>query len=175
MKLNFSSSRIQRGRAVLLASLLIAPVACGGSAQKPAEGASTTSVTPPPPASVTPSAAPAPSAAEPAAVASPAPTAEKKNAEEAPPTPEDYAAAAAAAKTEAERFTPELRAKVAELEAASHPSLKAALSAVLASPHRKPGAVDRDKYRHPLETLEFLGITPKSTVLEYGPGEGWYT
>ncbi len=41
--------------------------------------------------------------------------------------------------------------------------------------HRKPADVARDAYRHPLETLEFFGLKPNMTVLEYGPGEGWYT
>ena len=45
----------------------------------------------------------------------------------------------------------------------------------MASPVRKPGDADRDKYRHPLETLGFFGIKPNMTVLEVGPGEGWYT
>ena len=45
----------------------------------------------------------------------------------------------------------------------------------MASPVRKPGNADRDKYRHPIETLEFFGIKPTMTVLEVGPGEGWYT
>jgi predicted methyltransferase len=35
--------------------------------------------------------------------------------------------------------------------------------------------VARDKDRHPIETLEFFGFKPTQTVLEYSPGEGWYT
>jgi predicted methyltransferase len=46
---------------------------------------------------------------------------------------------------------------------------------LLASPHRHPGNAERDKYRHPRESLEFFGVQPNSTVLEYGPGAGWYT
>ena len=40
---------------------------------------------------------------------------------------------------------------------------------------RSPAHAERDKYRHPVETLEFFGFKPTMTVLEYGPGEGWYT
>ncbi len=33
----------------------------------------------------------------------------------------------------------------------------------------------RDRYRHPLQTLEFFGIRPDMTVVEVLPGGGWYT
>ncbi|WP_213996398.1 methyltransferase [Arsukibacterium sp.] len=33
----------------------------------------------------------------------------------------------------------------------------------------------RDKYRNPVETLQFFEVTPKSTVVEISPGGGWYT
>ncbi|MGH8126009.1 MAG: class I SAM-dependent methyltransferase [Rhodanobacteraceae bacterium] len=33
----------------------------------------------------------------------------------------------------------------------------------------------RDKYRHPVETLEFFGIKPGMTVVELAPGGGWFT
>ncbi|MGH8125191.1 MAG: class I SAM-dependent methyltransferase [Rhodanobacteraceae bacterium] len=33
----------------------------------------------------------------------------------------------------------------------------------------------RDKYRHPVKTLEFFGIKPDMTVVELAPGGGWYT
>ena len=73
------------------------------------------------------------------------------------------------------RWTPELRAAAKRLAEASYPSADAALKAALASPHRQPGNADRDKYRHPRETLEFFGLQPTASVLEYGPGGGWYT
>jgi predicted methyltransferase len=76
---------------------------------------------------------------------------------------------------ELQRFTPELKAKSQALADKSYPSGRAALSAVLKSPHRKPSNVERDGDRHPQQTLEFLGFRPDATVLEYGPGEGWYT
>jgi predicted methyltransferase len=42
------------------------------------------------------------------------------------------------------------------------------------SNHRRPGRAERDKARHPAETLDFFGFKPTMHVLEYGPGEGWY-
>ena len=33
----------------------------------------------------------------------------------------------------------------------------------------------RDQYRHPIETLQFFGLTPDMTVIELEPGGGWYT
>lgn len=33
----------------------------------------------------------------------------------------------------------------------------------------------RDRYRHPVETLEFFGLQPQMTVIELDPGGGWYT
>lgn len=132
--------------------------------------------------------APAPEApvAEPAP--QPAPVAEPAPEKPAEPTPEEKAKAAAAAQLEQDRakmladheaelkrFTPELRAEVKPLAEKAYPSTKAAMKAVLVGKHRKPGHPERDAYRHPAETLEFLGLKPNMTVLEYSPGEGWYT
>ena len=33
----------------------------------------------------------------------------------------------------------------------------------------------RDRYRHPIPTLEFFGIRPTMTVVELAPGGGWFT
>lgn len=115
-----------------------------------------------------------PATAAPAAAA-PATAAPPTNAEDAPATPEDYADAEAKAKAEKERFTPEMREKAKALADKKYTTLQQGLDASLKSPHRKPGNPERDVYRHPVQTLEFIGITPKMTVLEYGPGEGWYT
>ena len=51
----------------------------------------------------------------------------------------------------------------------------ASLEAVLQSSARAPENRDRDKYRHPLETLEFFGLGSNMTVVELWPGSGWYT
>jgi predicted methyltransferase len=104
------------------------------------------------------------------------------------PSPEDKARAEALAGLEQERtemraqhaaavarMTPELREQARVLASTSFPTPKAALKAAQAGSHRSPEHVARDASRHPVETLEFLGFKPTLTVLEYGPGEGWYT
>lgn len=35
--------------------------------------------------------------------------------------------------------------------------------------------MQRDQYRHPLQTLEFFGLRPDMRVIEVIPGGGWYT
>jgi hypothetical protein len=76
---------------------------------------------------------------------------------------------------EATRWNDDLKKKVTALVEKKHKDAKSALKAILASPHRVPGNSDRDKYRHPVETLTFFGIKPNMTVVEMGIGEGWYT
>jgi predicted methyltransferase len=78
-------------------------------------------------------------------------------------------------KAEMVRWTPELRTEAKALADKTFPTGKAAIQAAMASKTRSPGHADRDKYRHPVETLELLGFKPGMTVLEFGPGEGWYT
>ena len=51
----------------------------------------------------------------------------------------------------------------------------AATAAATRGAHRSSGAADRDQYRHPVETLAFFGLTPTMTVLDVGPGAGYYT
>lgn len=43
------------------------------------------------------------------------------------------------------------------------------------APHRSEANRLRNDWRHPVETLEFFGIEPTMTVIELGPGRGWYT
>jgi predicted methyltransferase len=51
-----------------------------------------------------------------------------------------------------------------------------ALSAIVAGAHRSEADKARDKHRHPLETLTWLGIKDNMTVVEVWPGRGgWYT
>ncbi|WP_408098651.1 class I SAM-dependent methyltransferase [Peredibacter sp. HCB2-198] len=40
--------------------------------------------------------------------------------------------------------------------------------------YRTPENRERDKYRHPVETLNFFGLKPEMTVVEVAPGTGWY-
>ena len=50
-----------------------------------------------------------------------------------------------------------------------------ALKAAVAGSQRTPAFMARDVWRHPVETLSFMGITPGMTVVEISPGAGWYT
>lgn len=129
---------------------------------------------------------PEPAPAEPESAPEPAPTSE----ESVPPAPsaEEIARADAAKKLEADRvrlkenhatevarWTPALRAEANALASKTFATGRTAIQAALRASYRKSGNVQRDGQRHPLETLEFFGLQPTMTVLEYGPGEGWYT
>jgi len=50
-----------------------------------------------------------------------------------------------------------------------------ALDEVVAGNQRSAENKARDRYRHPKETLEFMGIEPELVVVELSPGGGWYT
>jgi predicted methyltransferase len=64
-----------------------------------------------------------------------------------------------------------LAAEAASLDAQS----KSRLQRAVANPQRIDANRARDRYRHPVETLEFFGIQPTDTVVEIWPGGGWYT
>lgn len=49
------------------------------------------------------------------------------------------------------------------------------LGQILAGDHRSADNKARDVYRHPLETLLWLGLREDMTVVEIFPGGGWYT
>lgn len=53
--------------------------------------------------------------------------------------------------------------------------IRAKILAAMAGEHRSEANKARDKYRHPLETLEFFGLRDDMTVMEIWPGAGWYT
>lgn len=153
----------------LIAGLSQAFWACGGSAPPPAEpySAPAGEVVAPTPA---PSPPPAPAPAAPA----PSPEAQKKAAEQET-LKKDFAKLDAEQQAELSRLTPEVHKASEALAAKSFPTTKAALTAALAGPHRKPGNSERDASRRPQQMLEFFGVKPNQSVLEYGPGEGWYT
>jgi predicted methyltransferase len=136
---------------------------------------------PPPAAPVAPAPPPLPVAAAtppPADTAPPPsdPTPEdKKKAEALRKLQEDRAKWQEENKAELARWTPEVHAAAKALAEKTYANARPAFQAALASSHRRPGNSDRDKYRHPLETLTFFGVTPTTTVLEVGPGDGWYT
>ena len=58
---------------------------------------------------------------------------------------------------------------------AAAPETEQALQVAVNGSQRTPAFRLRDKYRHPLQTLEFFGIRPDMTVVEVLPGGGWYT
>ena len=49
------------------------------------------------------------------------------------------------------------------------------LQDAVAGDWRSPADKARDAWRHPIETLEFWGLQPGQTVVEFWPGAGWYT
>ena len=49
------------------------------------------------------------------------------------------------------------------------------LAEAVAGEWRLPQDRARDAFRHPLESLEFWGLKPGMTVVEFWPGAGWYT
>ncbi len=103
------------------------------------------------------------------------PEEEAKKAEQRKQVSEGLQKLATEVAAEKERWTAELVASTKKLVGESYDSPGAAISAALASPHRSPGNADRDAFRHPLQTLQFLGLTPTSRVIEMGAGGGWYT
>lgn len=49
------------------------------------------------------------------------------------------------------------------------------LEAAVAGDWRSPADKARDRWRHPVEALNFWGLKPGMTVVEFWPGAGWYT
>jgi predicted methyltransferase len=49
------------------------------------------------------------------------------------------------------------------------------LAAAVAGAWRAPSDKARDPFRHPQQSLEFWGLKPGATVVEFWPGAGWYT
>jgi predicted methyltransferase len=78
-------------------------------------------------------------------------------------------------KKDAARWTPELKAEATKLTSTKWRGTAVALASILKSDIRKPENKERDKFRHPKETLLFFGIKPTMTVFEVGPGKGWWT
>jgi len=63
----------------------------------------------------------------------------------------------------------------ATVGSAPDPATDAKLRQSLAGAQRPDPEKARDKYRHPLETLEFFGLRDDMTVVEISPGGGWFT
>jgi predicted methyltransferase len=49
------------------------------------------------------------------------------------------------------------------------------LQEAVAGAWRSPADKARDVWRHPVESLQFWGLAPGQTVVEFWPGAGWYT
>ncbi|MGK6354844.1 class I SAM-dependent methyltransferase [Sphingomonas sp. DT-207] len=64
---------------------------------------------------------------------------------------------------------------VASVAAGEPRNQRSTLNEAVSAPTRTPANLARDKYRHPLETLSFFGVSPGDTVVEIWPGGGWYT
>lgn len=149
-------------------ALSVALVACGGANVSEPPASNGTNEAPTTKAVVA-----APEASSPT---SPAPSPEETKKNEARAALEaDRAAWKAKHDAELARWTPELHAEAKALAEKTFPDAKTAVTAALAGKHRVPGNADRDKARHPAGTLDFFGLKPKMTVVEFGPGDGWYT
>jgi len=118
---------------------------------------------------------PAVGADAPTPTQTPALTAEQKQAAEREKLANDFAELERDDAAERARITPAVRAQAKALAAKTYPDGRSAVTAALAGSHRAPESAARDAQRHPVETLELFGFAPTMTVLEYGPGEGWYT
>jgi predicted methyltransferase len=59
--------------------------------------------------------------------------------------------------------------------AANEPPTETKLRAALAMEHRSEANRARDRNRNPLAAMRFCGLRDDMTVIEFGPGAGWYT
>jgi predicted methyltransferase len=118
---------------------------------------------------------PAPTVAEPAPKPAEPTADEKAKADALAALQKDRAKLKIDHDAELARWTPELRAQAKALTEKTFKNGHDALVAVVASKHRRPASPERDKDRHPVETFEFYGLKPNMTVIEFAPGEGWFT
>ncbi len=54
-------------------------------------------------------------------------------------------------------------------------SVEARIEAAMLGEHRSESNIDRNRYRHPVGTLTFLGLQDGMNVMEIWPGAGWYS
>lgn len=130
---------------------------------------------PPPPPAPPPAVAPPPTTPAETAMAPELSPEEKKKQEALQALEKDRAKMKADLEKEKGRWTADLKTEATKLTSKDYASGKDAVKAAASAKTRKPENVARDKYRHPVETLDFFGLKPNMTVLEYGPGDGWYT
>lgn len=153
-------------KSALTSFVLLTSIGCASTEAPPP----TQPVTPAPSAAATP---PSPTPAEPVPAA-PSPE-EVAREQEQKQLADDFAKLEQTNAAELARLTPEIRAAAKKLTEKGAAGIKTAVKEALEGPHRRPGHQSRDAQRHPGETLSFLGVQPSHAVLEYGPGEGWYT
>ena len=72
-------------------------------------------------------------------------------------------------------FSPAAIAQSNRAASASVAERVAKLRQAVADAGRTPANAARDRYRHPVETLDFFEVDPGDTVVEIWPGGGWYT
>ncbi len=65
--------------------------------------------------------------------------------------------------------------KAAESPTAQPPKGPLSIAQAVAGSWRSPADRARDRWRHPAESLQFWGLKPGMTVVEFWPGAGWYT
>jgi len=58
---------------------------------------------------------------------------------------------------------------------ASDLPVEARIERAMFGDHRPESNIERNRYRHPVGTLSFLGLRDGMTVMEIWPGGGWYT
>jgi len=63
----------------------------------------------------------------------------------------------------------------ADAPAQSQTAQSDALTTVINGAWRSEADRARDQYRHPDEALRFFGLAPNQTIVEIGPGGGWWT
>ena len=51
----------------------------------------------------------------------------------------------------------------------------APLATLITGTQRSDANIQRNQYRHPVQTLQFFGLKPDQKVLEVWPGTGWYS
>jgi predicted methyltransferase len=60
-------------------------------------------------------------------------------------------------------------------DAAADLAIEARIERAMLGEHRSAANIARNRYRHPVGTLTFLGLENGMTVMEIWPGGGWYT
>jgi predicted methyltransferase len=68
-----------------------------------------------------------------------------------------------------------LLAGFSPLVLADHHEGQMSLEQLTTASHRSEANIVRNEFRHPVETLQFFGLEPDTTIIEILPSRGWYT